>query len=40
MSAKLRWKRALAAIGFAALCYGAFELGRASSGHFVVSSML
>jgi hypothetical protein len=40
MSAKLRWKRALAAVGVAALCYGAFELGRASSGHFVVSSML
>jgi hypothetical protein len=35
-----RWKAALAALGILALCYGAFELGRASSGYFVVSSML
>lgn len=40
MSAKSTWKRALAAAGILVLCYGAFELGRASSGHFIVSSML
>jgi hypothetical protein len=40
MSAKSTWKRVLAAAGILVLCYGAFELGRASSGHFIVSSML
>jgi len=34
------WKKALAAVLAVALCYGAFELGRASSGYFIVSSML
>jgi hypothetical protein len=40
MSTKSTWKRVLAAVGILVLCYGAFELGRASSGHFIVSSML
>jgi hypothetical protein len=40
MSAKSTWKRVLAAAGILVLCYGAFELGRASSGYFIVSSML
>jgi len=34
------WKKALAAVLVIVLCYGAFELGRASSGYFIVSSML
>ena len=34
------WKKALAAVLVIAVCYGAFELGRASSGYFIVSSML
>jgi hypothetical protein len=34
------WKQVLAVSGILILCYGAFELGRASSGHFIVSSML
>jgi len=34
------WKIALVAIGLAALAWGGFELGRASAGYFVVSSML
>jgi len=34
------WKKALAAVLAIALGYGAFELGRASSGYFIVSSML
>jgi hypothetical protein len=34
------WKKALAAVLAVTLCYGAFELGRASSGYFIVSSML
>lgn len=40
MSAKGAWKRVLPVAGILALAYGAFELGRATSGHFVVSSML
>ncbi len=40
MSTKSTWLRILVAAGILALCYGAFELGRASSGHFIVSSML
>lgn len=40
MSTKSTWKRVLAAAGILVLCYGAFEIGRASSGHFIVSSML
>ncbi len=40
MNAKGAWKAVLAAAGVLALCYGAFELGRATSGHFIVSSML
>jgi hypothetical protein len=40
MSTKGTWMRILVAAGILALCYGAFELGRASSGHFIVSSML
>jgi len=40
MSAKSTWMRILVAAGILVLCYGAFELGRASSGHFIVSSML
>jgi hypothetical protein len=40
MNRKSTWMRILAAAGILALCYGAFELGRASSGHFIVSSML
>lgn len=35
-----RWKKALAGTLVLALGYGAFELGRASSGYFIVSSML
>jgi hypothetical protein len=35
-----RWLRLLAAAGIIALGYACFELGRASAGHFVVSSML
>ena len=35
-----RWKIALAAVGALTLAWGAFELGRASAGYFVVSSML
>ena len=34
------WKKALAAALVIVLAYGAFELGRASSGYFIVSSML
>ena len=34
------WKKALAVAAVAVLGYGAFELGRASSGYFIVSSML
>jgi hypothetical protein len=34
------WTKALAAVILAALGYGAFELGRASAGYFIVSSML
>jgi hypothetical protein len=34
------WLRIVAAIGILALCYAAFEFGRASAGYFVVSSML
>lgn len=34
------WKKALAAALVLVLAYGAFELGRASSGYFIVSSML
>lgn len=37
---KRRWLTALAALGILALAFGAFELGRASAGYFVVSSML
>jgi hypothetical protein len=40
MSAKTVLKRSLVAAGILALGYGAFELGRATSGHFIVSSML
>jgi cell division protein FtsB len=35
-----RWLRLLAAAGILALGYACFELGRASAGYFVVSSML
>lgn len=35
-----RWLTALAALGILALAYGGFELGRASAGYFVVSSMI
>ena len=34
------WKKFLAAAAILALGYGAFELGRASSGYFTVSAML
>jgi hypothetical protein len=34
------WKKALAVALVILLAYGAFELGRASSGYFIVSSML
>ena len=34
------WKIGLVVAGVAALAWGAFELGRASAGYFVVSSML
>jgi hypothetical protein len=34
------WKKALAVALAIVLAYGAFELGRASSGYFIVSSML
>jgi hypothetical protein len=34
------WKVGLIALGLAALAWGGFELGRASAGYFVVSSML
>jgi hypothetical protein len=34
------WKKVLAAAAIIALGYGAFELGRASSGYFIVSAML
>src|SRR5262245_19537328 len=34
------WKVALVVAGLAALAWGAFEVGRASAGYFVVSSML
>ena len=34
------WLGVVAAAGILALCYGAFEFGRASAGYFVVSSML
>ena len=34
------WKIVLLVVGAAALAWGAFELGRASAGYFVVSSML
>ena len=34
------WLGIVAAIGILALCYAAFEFGRASAGYFVVSSML
>ena len=37
---KRGWLAVLAAVGVLALCYGAFELGRASGGYFIVSSML
>ena len=37
---KRGWLGILAAVGILALCYGAFEFGRASAGYFVVSSML
>ena len=37
---KRGWLAVLAAVGVLALGYGAFELGRASGGYFVVSSML
>ena len=37
---KRGWLTALAALGILALAWGAFELGRASAGYFVVSSML
>jgi hypothetical protein len=40
MSAKDNLKRVLVAAAVLALAYGAFELGRATSGHFIVSSML
>jgi hypothetical protein len=40
MNANSAWKRVLAVAGVLVLCYGAFELGRATSGHFIVSSML
>ncbi len=35
-----RWLAILVALGLLALGYGAFELGRASAGYFVVNSML
>ena len=34
------WKKTLAAVLVGLLAYGTFELGRASSGYFIVSSML
>lgn len=34
------WKKALAAVLVVVLAYGTFELGRATSGYFIVSSML
>ena len=34
------WKIALIVVGLIGLAWGAFELGRASAGYFVVSSML
>lgn len=37
---KRRWLAIFAALGLLALAWGAFELGRASAGYFVVSSML
>jgi hypothetical protein len=37
---KRRWLAIFAALGILALAFGAFELGRASAGYFVVSSML
>ncbi|HEU4529963.1 MAG TPA: DUF6776 family protein [Steroidobacteraceae bacterium] len=37
---KRRWLATFAALGILALAWGAFELGRASAGYFVVSSML
>ena len=40
MSLRSSWKPVLATAGILVLCYGAFELGRASSGYFIVSSML
>jgi hypothetical protein len=40
LSPNARRKAALAALAVLALCYGAFEAGRASSGYFIVSSML
>ena len=40
MSLRSSWKPVLATAGVLVLCYGAFELGRASSGYFIVSSML
>jgi hypothetical protein len=39
-SSRRGWVGALVALGVLALCYGAFELGRASAGYFIVSSML
>jgi hypothetical protein len=35
-----RWKTALWAVGALAVAWGAFELGRASAGYFIVNSML
>jgi len=40
MSAGITFRRILVAVGILALAYGTFELGRATSGHFIVSSML
>ena len=40
MKLDFSWRAVLATVAVLALCYAAFELGRASSGYFVVSSML
>ncbi|MGH8203501.1 MAG: hypothetical protein ACREST_02765, partial [Steroidobacteraceae bacterium] len=34
------WLAGIVALAVLALCYGAFELGRASAGYFIVGSML
>jgi hypothetical protein len=38
--ARRGWRAAVFALAVLALCYGAFELGRASAGYFIVSSMI